>query len=290
AEDEGLPLEQVTDAARPDPGALRAVGDDAAATQCDGDQVGHPEVGPDATDLYSLGRLPREAVDQHADVGGRTADVNHQRVRAPGEERGPADAVGGPAADGEYGVPQRVVEAHQGAVVLREEPRWLQLMHGERGPHRFGHVAGNPGQRPVEYGGVLPLQQPDRADLVAERDMDLAEFPLDDTGRQQFVPRRDRGEHAGDDDALGGAADLAENPGDGVGVQGGQIPAVELDAAVHDRRPDRDGVGEVARPPEHRPDAVGGRASDSDHRDASQVPALQDRIGRVGGAQHDVAD
>jgi hypothetical protein len=31
AEGQGLPLEQVTDAARPDPGALRAAGDDAAA-------------------------------------------------------------------------------------------------------------------------------------------------------------------------------------------------------------------------------------------------------------------
>ena len=290
AEDEGFPLEQVTDAARPDPGALRATGDDAAAAQRDGDQVRHPEVGPDATDLHSLGRLPREAVDQHADVGGRAADVDHERVGAAGEERRPADAVGRPAADGEHGVPQRMVEAHQGAVVLREEPGRLQVVRRERGPHRFGHVAGDPGQCPVEYGGVLPLQQADRADLVAERDVDLAEFALDDLGRQQFVARRDRGEHAGDDDALGGAADLAEKPGDGVGVQGRHVPAVELDAAFDDRRPDRDGVGEVTWPPEHRPDAEGGRAANPDHRHPPQVPALQHRVGRVGRAQHDVAD
>ena len=34
---------------------------------------------------------------------------------------------------------------------------------------------------------------------------------------------------------FGWPRDLAEKPGDGVGVQGGQVPAVELDAAVHDR-------------------------------------------------------
>src|SRR5262249_60189579 len=94
AEDEGLPLGRGTDAARPDPGALRAVGDDAAATQRNGDQVGHPEVRPDATDLYSLGRLPWEAVDQHADVGGRAADGDHGSVGTTGAKSGPADAVG----------------------------------------------------------------------------------------------------------------------------------------------------------------------------------------------------
>src|SRR5260370_38754797 len=94
--------------------------------------------------------------------------------------------------------------------------------------------------------------------------MDLAEFPLDDIGRQQFVPRRDRGEHAGDDDALGGAADLAEKAGDGVGVQAGQGPAVERYAAVPDRWPGRDGVWEVALPPEHPPDAGGVRPASSD--------------------------
>jgi hypothetical protein len=73
-------------------------------------------------------------------------------------------------------------------------------------------------------------------------------------------------------------------------VEGGQFLAVELDPAVHDRGAHRYGLDQVRRPAEHGPDAVGGRPANPDHRHPLQVPALQDGIGRVGGAEHDVAD
>jgi hypothetical protein len=104
------------------------------------------------------------------------------------------------------------------------------------------------------------------------------------------MPRGYGGEHAGDGDTIGGAADLAEKPRDGVGIERRQFPAVELDAAVHDRGSDGDLGGEITRPLEHGPDAVGGRAADPDHRDPPQVPAFEHGVGRVRGAEHDVAD
>ena len=147
-----------------------------------------------------------------------------------------------------------------------------------------------PARAPLSIVGVLPLEQADRADLVAERDVHLAELPLDHLGGQQLVPRRDRGEHAGDHDPVGLVPHPAEEPRDGVGVQRGQVLAVELDPAVHDLGPDRDRLDEVPRPAEHGPDAVGGGPADPEHRHPPQVPALQDGVGRVGGAEHDVAD
>jgi hypothetical protein len=290
AEHQRLLRQQVADAARPDAEPGRAVGHHRAPAEGDRDQVRHPEVGPDAADLDALGRLPREAVGQHADIGGGAADVGHQRIGHPGEEGGAADAVGRAAADRQDGIAQGLVEAHQRAVVLREERHRPQAVRGQRGPHRPRHVAGHAGQGAVEDGGVLPLEQPDRADLVAERGVHVAEFALDHLGGEQLVTRRDRGEHAGDRDAVGRAADLAEEPRDGIGVERGQVLAVELDPAVHDRGAHRHGLDQVRRPPEHGPDAVGGRPADPDHRHPPQVPALQDGVGRVGGAEHDMAD
>ena len=290
AEGQRLLLQQVADAARPDADVAVVAGHHRAAAERDGDQIRHPEVGADAADLHPLRGFPREPVDQHSEIRGGAAHVDHQRIGDAGEERGAADAVGRAAADREDRVPQGLIQAHQRAVVLREERHRPQAVRVERLPHRAGHVPGHPGQGAVEYRGVLPLDQPDGADLVAERDVHVAELALDHLGGPQFVARRDRGEHAGDGDPVGRAADLAEKPRDGVGVERGQVLAVELDPAVHDHRPDGDGLHQVRRPPEHGPDAVGGGSADPEHRHPPQVAAFQHGVGRVGGAEHDVAD
>ena len=74
---------------------------------------------------------------------------------------------------------------------------------------------------------------------MAERDVDVAQFTLDDLGGRQLMPRRDRGEDAGDGDPVGSARDLAQEPRDGVGVQRGQVLPVEFDAAADDHRAGR---------------------------------------------------
>jgi hypothetical protein len=184
AEDQRLLLQEVADAARASADAFRVAVNHGAAAERDRDQVRHPEVGPDAADLDSVGGLAREAVDQHADVGGGAAHVGDQGIGRAGEEGGAADAVGGAAADREYRIPEGLIEAHQRAVVLREQGRRRQAVRGERVPHGLCHVAGDPGQGPVEYRGVLPLEEPERADLVAERYVHLAELTLDHLGRR----------------------------------------------------------------------------------------------------------
>ncbi len=65
--------------------------------------------------------LAREAVAPARHVGRRAADVDHQRVAQPRQERGAADAVGRAAADRQHRVADGVVERHQRAVVLGEE-------------------------------------------------------------------------------------------------------------------------------------------------------------------------
>jgi hypothetical protein len=182
AEDQRLALQQVANAARAEANAVTISGNHRAAAKGDRDQVRHPEVGADASDLDSIGGFAGKPVDQHADVRGGAADVDHQGIRAPGEESGAADAVGGAAADREHRVPQRLVEAHQRAVVLREERYRPQVVRGERVLHRAAHVARDSGQGAVEYRRVLPLQESYRADLVAERHVHVPELALDHVG------------------------------------------------------------------------------------------------------------
>jgi len=150
--------------------------------------------------------------------------------------------------------------------------------------------AGHAGQGPVEYRGVLPFDQPDRPDLVAERQVHLAELALDHLGRQQLVARRDRG------DTLVTATPSACSPTCPrnramASVSRGErsrpsnsIPPSTITAPTETART-RSGVPAV-----HGPDAVGGGAADPDHREPAQVHAFQYGVGGVGGAQHDVGD
>ena len=119
-----------------------------------------------------------------------------------------------------------------------------------------------PDQRRVQDRGVLALEQADRADLVAERDVHLAELALDDLRGEQLVPRRDRREHAGDRDAFEAApvrqtgATSPRNRAIASASNGARsrpsnsMPPPTIVAPTADR------VGQVARPVEHRPDRV----------------------------------
>ena len=66
----------VADALRPDLGTV----DVRAAADPDREHVGHAEVRAHAADLDRDRRLARKAVLEHADVGGRAADVDHRAV------------------------------------------------------------------------------------------------------------------------------------------------------------------------------------------------------------------
>ena len=98
----------------------------------DRDDVGHPEVRPDAAEVDADRRLPREPLRDRADVGARPADVDHDRVGEPGQRRRASDRVRRAAADREDRERARAVEPHHRAVVLGQERRRRQPPLDER--------------------------------------------------------------------------------------------------------------------------------------------------------------
>ena len=54
--------------------------DDAAAADAEREHVGHPEVRADAGDFHLVGGFTGETVDEQADVGCRSADVDRPRT------------------------------------------------------------------------------------------------------------------------------------------------------------------------------------------------------------------
>src|SRR5438132_923317 len=146
---------------------------DAPATVAHRDEVGHPEVCPDATHLDGAGRLPGKPLDENPCQGRRPAYVDDDGFVEPCEESRSAYAVGGPRKDRKDGVPLRVFHGHQRAVVLAEEelrpdrPPLERLLQGAR--RRLRHLH----RRRVEDCRVLPLDEPDDPDLMGERDGNL---------------------------------------------------------------------------------------------------------------------
>ena len=120
AEDQGLPPRAGTRRcpARAAPRSRRR--NHGAAAERDRDQVGHPEVGPYAADLHaredSRGK-PLASTPTSVEVPPTSTTI---ASAGAGQIRGATDPVGRSAADGEHRVPQRLVERHQRAVVLRE--------------------------------------------------------------------------------------------------------------------------------------------------------------------------
>ena len=103
AEHQRLGHQFVADRTRPD--GQRPSGPsthERAAAEAEREHVGHAEVGAHAADFDRHRRLARKALVQRADVGRRAADVDDDRLRHAGEERGAADRVGRPAREGQH--------------------------------------------------------------------------------------------------------------------------------------------------------------------------------------------
>ena len=164
-------------------------------------------------------------------------------------------------------------------------------MVGERLLERVRDLARDACERGVQHRRVLALDQADRADLVAQRDGDVvAEHLVGELARRQLVLGRDRREHARDRHGLGRLADALEEARGGVAVERRDLAAVDLGAAPDDRLARGDGTPQILRPREQRRHRARGGSTQPQHGDALEPPALEQRVRRVGRAEHDVRD
>ena len=75
-------------------------GHDAVATQADRAHSQRVDVGLPVADAGAFRAGTDDAVLDHGSVGGRAADVHHERVGGPGQVTGASDAGGGPGQNG----------------------------------------------------------------------------------------------------------------------------------------------------------------------------------------------
>ena len=214
--------------------------------------------------------------------------------RTPGQVRRAAQRVRRPAADRQHRVAER-----RSSSAISVPSFWaknvarLAARARPAPPSAPATSRGDAAQRGVQHGRVLALEQAERADLVAQRDVHVvAQLLAHDPRPRQLVLGRDRGEHAGHARPPSTApATRLQEPAERVGVERDDLAAVELDAAADDRLARRDDrrAGRRGHSNSGGTDVVDGRA-DAAHGHPVQAAALEHRVGGVRGAQHDVGD
>ena len=200
----GGQMRQRQHALRPDRDLpIAGEGDVAVAAQGDGEQVGGLHAG--------LVLADRRALDAHRDlsildqrqIGGRAADVDHQRVVQPGEEAA-ADGAGRRAgvdrldrrARGELVAHQRAVPAHHHQ--RRVDP---PALHGP--PHGDDEILQDSQQRGVQRGRGRPFHRTQLGrKLVAQHDRQVADA-RDGVVDPVLVLRVERAEVAGNRERVG---------------------------------------------------------------------------------------
>jgi hypothetical protein len=114
----------------------------------------------------------------------------------------------------------RVVERHEGAVVLREERRRVEPLLVDDGDQCTGGLAGDAVEGGVEHSGVLALQQAERADLVAERDRHVdPEVIVHERGDLEFLVGERGAEDAAHRDRVEAAVEFVEEAAYAAGIQ-----------------------------------------------------------------------
>src|SRR5215472_1107463 len=262
-----------------------------AASKSEADEVRHPEVRPDPAELEWRRRLSGETVGYRPYVRRGSSHVYDQAVIESREVRGSSNAVRGPAAGGQDGMVERIVEAHQTAVVLSEEDERLEPVRVEGAAERLGDASGNSPKSGVEHRRVLPLQEADGANFMAQGQVHVAAGHLPHTiGCPQLVLWRDGRKHAHDRDSVDALCDRLHETRDGVLVERRQRATVKLEAATHDDFARRHCDAQVRRPCGQRRHGLGRGRPKANDGNAAQASTLEDRVGRVGRPEHHVGD
>src|SRR5262249_35838540 len=206
-----------------------------AASKSEVDEVRHTEVRPDPADLEWRRRLSRETVGYRPYVRRSSSHVDDQAVIQSRKMRRASNAVRGSAADGQDGMVKRIVEAHETAVVLSKEDERLEPVRVEGAAERLGDASGDSPKSGVEHRRVLPLQEADGADFMAQGQVHAAAGHLSHTiGCPQLMVWRDGRKHAHDRHSVDALCDRLHETRDGVLVERSDRAAVKLEATTHD--------------------------------------------------------
>ena len=190
AEDQRARGDLVADALRAN---LQRIGFDvAAAAQTEGKHIRHTEVGTDAADAHGNRRFTREALRQHANVGGRAANIDHNGIFQSRKKGRAAHTVGRARGEGQHRVFFDKFGTHQRAVVLADEEGRGDTESRQRVAEGLDDLDRQLGEAGIHGGGVLAFEQADPPDFVREADTRAGDFFGDDFGGALFLIRIDR--------------------------------------------------------------------------------------------------
>ena len=228
---------------------------------------------------------------QRADVRGRAADIDDDRLGDAGEKRGAANRIGRPAGEGEHRKPLGIGGVHQRAVVLGQEEPPLDAAGVERGSKRVDDELGEIAQARVHHRRVLALQQPDAADVARQSDVDARQRLFEDRSGLGFELGVDRTEHRRDRDRANALGSDVLGDAEQFGlVERRNHASVELVPAMREIGMVSDRASEVLRPIDHRRQRGGGRQAEAHGGGRREIAALHHGIGEMGGADHDDVD
>ena len=291
AKDHALVLELVAHRVRPQGDAGGTLTHNRAAPQSDREHVGHAKVGPHAPDGVGGGGLSWKAAQQEANVGRCTADVHHHGFLQAREEGRAPDAVGGAGRAGEDGKALRIPGADQRAVVLADVDRGIDAHALEGTDERGDDLARELGQRGVDDGGILPVDQTHTADLRRQRDVGVGQMPAQDGRGALLDVRAHRRKVGGDDDRIQALfRDVAANLVQLILVQWCVFESGVEGAATHQIDVRADDGAQVVWPGHHRWHAVRLRQANAHHRHFGQMAALQEGVDELRRSDHDAAD
>ena len=146
---------------------------------------------------------------------------------------------------------------------------------------------GGGGESGVESGGIFALQDSHPTDAVGEGHTKFGGRFTDDGGGSLFVTGFDGREYPAHGDGLHAfGLHLKHGVSNLFRVQGGNLPPVELVAAVSHVAAAADGVLQLLRPVAEGRQEGGGGEAQTQHGGLGQPPLLQQGVGEVGSTQH----
>jgi len=231
----GLGREPVADAAWSNRDAVPFRLDDTAPTQAKGEEIGHAEVRPHSPNRNGHSSLAGKTVLQAPNVRGRPTHIHDHRFTQSGQAGGSPDAVRRARGNRENRIVERVRERHEGAVILSQVEVGLDPMARDSRPKGLHGKLDNPDERCIEDGGILTLQQAQRANLVREGERDaLPDGFVQNSGGMALMLGVDRGKDGAHRERIHLASQFLSNRAQASLIQWADLATVEFMATGDD--------------------------------------------------------
>ena len=223
-----------------------------------------------------------------ADIRGRAADIDDDRVLQPGQKCRAAHRIGRAGGKGQHRKGTHDIGCHERAVVLRDiEWAWdtgcrKRLAEGSDGAIRERQ------QARIHDGRTFASQEAMTADILRHDDRQAGAMLLQDFLGPQLHGIVDAAENAGHGRGLQPfRPDFTGDAYDGILIERRKLASVKFVATLDLVTVISDDLAQLIWPIDHRRQAGARRQAQADGCDLVHMPALDDSIGEMRGADHD---